>query len=272
MNFTERLRGIQGERNSLVCIGLDTDSGKLPASLGTGGDRVYEFNRRIIDATHDLVCAYKINLAFYEVTGERGWRTVRQTLSAIPNDVVSIGDAKRGDIGNSSAMYAKALAQGYGFTASTVNPYMGFDSVEPFLADPGRGAFILAVTSNPGAKDFQYLKTAGRPLYERVIRKARSWNMNGNIGLVVGATRPKEMQSIRRMVPDMPILIPGIGAQGGDLKAAVRCGCDRYGTLAVINASRSVIFASSGDDFGEAARTAALTLRNEINRYREMYY
>ena len=272
MNFTERLRGVQRERNSLVCIGLDTDRGKLPASLGTHGDQVYEFNRRIIDATHDLVCAYKINLAFYEVTGERGWRTVHQTLSAIPDGIVTIGDAKRGDIGNSSAMYAKALGQEYGFTASTVNPYMGFDSVEPFLANSEQGAFILAVTSNPGARDFQYARVGGRPLYERVIKKAKTWNTNKNIGLVVGATRPKEMQKIRRMVPDMPILIPGIGAQGGDLKAAVRYGCDGNGELAVVNASRSVIFASSGNDFAEAARAAAVKLRDEINQYRDTYF
>jgi orotidine-5'-phosphate decarboxylase len=169
-------------------------------------------------------------------------------------------------------MYAQALAQDYGFTASTVNPYMGFDSVEPFLAHPEQGAFILAVTSNPGARDFQYAKIAGRPLYERVIRKAKAWNTNKNIGLVVGATRPKEMHTVRRMVPDMPILIPGIGAQGGDLRAAVRYGCDRKGELAIINASRSVIFASSGDDFAGAARAAAAKLRDEINKYRDTYF
>lgn len=272
MNFTDRLRSVQRERNSLLCVGLDTDSAKVPEALGASGDRVSEFNRRIIDATHDLVCAYKINLAFYEVTGERSWRTVHQTLAAIPDGIITIGDAKRGDIGNTAAMYAKALAQDYGFTASTVNPYMGFDSVEPFLANPEQGAFILAVTSNPGAKDFQYANVAGRPLYERVIKKARTWNANKNIGLVVGATRPKEMQAIRKMVPDLPILIPGIGAQGGDLKAAVRHGCDHKGELAVINASRSVIFASSGNDFAAAARAAAMKLRDEINRYRDTYF
>lgn len=272
MNFTERLRTVQRERNSLVCVGLDTDGSKLPASLGPAADQVYEFNRRIVDATHDLVCAYKINLAFYEVTGERGWHTVRRTLSAIPAGIITIGDAKRGDIGNSSAMYARALAQDYGFTASTVNPYMGFDSVEPFLANSEQGAFILAVTSNPGARDFQYARVNGRPLYERVIKKAKAWNARGNAGLVVGATRPREMQAIRRMVPDMPILIPGIGAQGGDLKAAVRYGCDRNGELAVINASRSVIFASSGADFAAAARAAAMKLRDDINRFRDTYF
>lgn len=272
MNFTERLRDVQRKRASLVCIGLDTDRGKLPASLGTHDDPVFEFNRRIIEATQDLVCAYKINLAFYEVIGEHGWRTVQRTLSIIPDEIVTIGDAKRGDIGNSSALYARALAQDYGFTASTVNPYMGFDSVEPFLARPDQGAFILAVTSNPGARDFQYATIAGRPLYERVIKKAKAWNTNKNIGLVVGATRPKEMHTIRGMVPDMPILIPGIGAQGGDLKAAVRYGCDRHGELGVVNASRSIIFASSGSDFAEAARAAATKLRDDINQYRDAYF
>jgi orotidine-5'-phosphate decarboxylase len=272
MNFTERLRDVQRNRTSLLCVGLDTDRGKLPASLRAHEDPIFEFNRRIIEATHDLVCAYKINLAFYEATGEHGWRTVHRTLSVIPKEIVTIGDAKRGDIGNSSAMYAQALAQDYGFTASTVNPYMGFDSVEPFLARPEQGAFILAVTSNPGARDFQYATIGGRPLYERVIKKARAWNRSKNIGLVVGATRPKEMHTIRRMVPDMPILIPGIGAQGGDLKAAVRYGCDRNGELGIINASRGVIFASSGDDFAEAARAAAVKLRDEINQYRDAYF
>jgi orotidine-5'-phosphate decarboxylase len=272
MNFTERLRKSQKEHNSLLCIGLDTDRSKLPRLLADHSDRVYEFNRRIIDATHDLVCAYKINLAFYEVMGEQGWHTVHRTLSAIPEGIVTIGDAKRGDIGNTSAMYARALSQDFGFTASTVNPYMGFDSVEPFLADSERGAFVLAVTSNPGARDFQYVRVAGRPLYERVIRKARSWNTNRNVGLVVGATRPREMQRIRALVPGMPFLIPGIGAQGGDLKAAVRYGCDRQGELAVINASRSVIFASTGADFAAAARAAALKLRDEINLHRDTFF
>ena len=154
---------------------------------------------------------------------------LRRTLSYIPANVITIGDAKRGDIGNTAAMYAHALLVDLGFQAATVNPYMGFDSVEPFLRDPERGAFVLGLTSNPGAKDFQYLKVGARPLYERVVRKAASWNANGNCGLVVGATRPAELKRIRAMAPSMPILIPGVGAQGGDLKNAVRNGCDRDG-------------------------------------------
>jgi len=193
---------------------------------------------------------------------------LRRTLSCIPENIITIGDAKRGDIGNTAAMYAQALLTDLGFRATTVNPYMGFDSVEPFLRDPERGAFVLAVTSNPGAKDFQYLKVGTRRLYERVIRKVQSWNTKGNCGLVVGATRPAELRRIRAMVPDMPILIPGIGAQGGDLKSAVRYGCTRDGLLALINASRSILYASSGEDFADAARREATRLRDDINRYR----
>lgn len=272
MNFTQRLRRIQRKANSLLCIGLDTDATKIPEFLREFGDPVYEFNRRIIDATKDLVCAYKVNLAFYESTGEHGWYTVHQTLACIPDDIVTIGDAKRGDIGNSSEMYAKILVDDYKFAATTVNPYMGEDSVRPFLKNSPQGAFILAVTSNPGAKDFQYLTVKGRPLYEQVIARVKKWNEKKNCGLVVGATRPKELQRIRAMVPDMPILIPGIGAQGGDLQSAVRYGCDRSGELAVINASRSIIYASRGEDFAAAARREALALREQIIVFRTTYF
>jgi orotidine-5'-phosphate decarboxylase len=272
MDFSQRLRSIQQSANSLLCIGLDTDVNKLPLSIRGEEDAVYEFNRRIIEATKDLVCAYKINLAFYESTGEHGWHTVHRTLAQIPEEVITIGDAKRGDIGNSSEMYARSLMEGYKFAAATVNPYMGTDSILPFLKNPHQGAFILAVTSNTGAKDFQYLKVNGRPLYEQVIRRVKKWNANNNCGLVVGATRPKELQRIRSMVPRMPILIPGIGAQGGDLTSAVRYGCDKQGGMAVINASRSIIYASEGEDFASAARDTALNLRDTINALREEYF
>ena len=272
MNFLERLRAIQRRSDSLVCIGLDTDLNRIPASLQSARDPVVEFNTRIIDATKDLVCAYKINLAFAEAAGERAWSIVHQTLSRIPEGIITIGDAKRGDIGSSAAMYARSLFDEFRFTACTVNPYMGSDSVEPFIRDAERGAFILALTSNAGAKDFQYLRIRAKPLYEHVVAKAKRWNTKQNCGVVVGATRPAELRRIRALAPDMPILIPGVGAQGGDLKSAVRYGCDRNGDLAVINASRSVLYASAGDDFAPAARTAALTMRDEINRYREKYF
>jgi len=268
MNFAHHLRNVQESHSSLLCIGLDTDRSKLPASLRSEPDPVFAFNRQIIDATSDIVCAYKLNLAFYEALGERGGETLRRTLAQIPEGIITIGDAKRGDIGNTAALYATALFDVFGFGACTVNPYMGGDSVEPFCRNPERGVFLLAVTSNPGARDFQHLRVRGTPLYEHVVRKARSWNEHGNIGLVVGATRPRQLRRVREIVPHMPLLIPGIGAQGGDLKQAVRYGCDRDGFLAVINASRSVIYASAGEDFADAARSAALSLRDEINLYR----
>jgi orotidine-5'-phosphate decarboxylase len=213
-----------------------------------------------------------LNLAFYEAMGDRGRDCLRATIAAIPDGIITIGDAKRGDIGNSAAFYARSLFNDYAFDACTVSPYMGEDSVAPFTADPRRGAFILALTSNPGAKDFQRLSVRGRPLYEHVIAGVRRWNTRNNCGLVVGATRPKELRDIRERAGGLPILIPGIGAQGGDLRSAIRFGCDARGEMAVINASRSVIYASSGRDFAAEARKEAVRLRDEINRYRDMYF
>jgi orotidine-5'-phosphate decarboxylase len=272
MNFSQRVRRIQKRNDSLLCIGLDTDVNMIPEFLFEWGDPVYEFNRRIIDATKDLVCAYKINLAFYEVTGEHGWYTVHQTLARIPEEIVTIGDGKRGDIGNSSERYAKLFVEDYEFAASTVNPYMGEDSVAPFLKNSNQGAFVLALTSNPGARDFQYLPVRGKPLYEHVIAKAKKWNRRKNCGVVVGATRPKDLRRVRSLVPDMPLLIPGVGAQGGDVRSAVRYGCTADGMMAIINAGRSIIYASRGEDFARAAREAAISLRDEINTYRLKYF
>jgi orotidine-5'-phosphate decarboxylase len=272
MNFTQRLLAIQKAKKSLLCVGLDTDPAKLPASLHGHPQPFLEFNRRIIQATADVACAYKLNLAFYEAAEEQGWSLLQQTLACIPPDTITIGDAKRGDIGNTAEMYARAIFDGHRFAATTVNPYMGRDSVEPFLRNAERGAFILALTSNPGARDFQYLKAGGRPLYMQVVKRCVSWNRKKNCGIVVGATRPAELRAIRRAAPDMPILIPGIGAQGGDLESAVRYGCDSRGYRAVINASRSIIYASAGEDFAEAARAAAIELRDEINRHRLTHF
>lgn len=272
MNFTRKLRSIQKKHNSLLCIGLDTDINKIPEFLFEFGDPIYEFNRRIIDATRDLVCAYKINLAFYEVTGEHGWYTVHQTLARIPEEIVTIGDAKRGDIGNSSEAYAKLIVDDYEFAACTVNPYMGEDSVKPFMKHAHQGVFVLALTSNPGAADFQYLPVRGRPLYEHVIARVKKWNTRNNCGIVVGATRPKELKRIRELAGDMPLLIPGIGAQGGDLDASVRYGCDKDGFMAVITASRSILYASNGEDFARAARAEAERLRIAINTSRARYF
>jgi orotidine-5'-phosphate decarboxylase len=264
MTFTQKIKEIQTKQNSLLCIGLDVDLEKIPEHLKSLANPILEFNRQIIEATQDLVCAYKPNLAFYEAMGESGLIALRETLKLIPKSILTIGDGKRGDIGNTAERYAKSLFDDFGFDSITVNPYMGFDSVEPFLKNPVKGVFLLALTSNPGSKDFQRLKINGKPLYEKVVRTAKKWNTNHNIGLVVGATHPRELKSIRKIVPEMPLLIPGIGKQGGDLKSAVRDGCDKNGQLAIINASRSIIYASSGKDFAEAARTESKKIVEEI--------
>ncbi len=271
MSFYNRLRAIQKKNNSLLCVGLDPDIKKLPRHLLDHKDPVGEFCRGIIEATRDLVCAYKLNLAFFEALGERSWSTIHRVLSCVPPEVVTIGDAKRGDIGNTAEMYARSLLEDFKFSASTVNAYMGKDSVLPFINDPERGAFVLALTSNQGAKDFQYLKVNGKPLYERVIARTKKWNDNENVGFVVGATRPSQLKRVRQLAPEMPLLIPGVGAQGGDLTLAVRYGSDKHGEMAVINASRSIIYASGGEDFAEAARRAAFAMRNEMNSCREKY-
>ena len=272
MNFTARLLQSQKKSNSLLCIGLDTDVAKLPEFLKSHENPQFEFNRRIIEATSDIVCAYKINSAFYEAEAERGWRALRETLRSIPPFSISIADAKRGDIGNSSERYASIFLNELKFDAVTINPYLGKDSVVPFIQSSEQCAFILAVTSNPGAKDFQYLKVGKKFLYEKVIETALKWNAKKNVGFVAGATKPNELRSIRKKAPAAPLLIPGVGAQGGSVETAVRYGCDNRGYLAIINASRSVIYASNGENFAEAARAEAIKLREEINYWRGRFF
>jgi len=272
MKFLEKLQKVQRKNRSLLCVGLDTDPAKLPSHLGTSKSAIVQFNRSIIEATSDLVCAYKLNLAFYESLGERGWRILKETISVIPQNIITIGDGKRGDIGNTAEQYARALYDDLGFDAATVNPYMGYDSVEPFIRSDRNCAFVLALTSNEGSKDFQRLNIGGRPLYERIVQAAVKWNTRKNLGLVVGATHPKELQPIRKLAPSLPILIPGIGKQGGDLESAVRFGAGKNGRLAIINASRSVLYASTGKDFATAARNEALQLRDQIQKYRDKFF
>jgi orotidine-5'-phosphate decarboxylase len=272
MKFLDKLQKVQRKNQSLLCIGLDTDPAKLPTSLAPSKNAVTQFNRLIIESTSDLVCAYKINLAFYEALGERGWRILKETLSMIPPNVITIGDGKRGDIGNTAEQYARSLYDDFGFDAATVNPYMGYDSVEPFIRSDRNCAFVLALTSNEGSNDFQRLNIGGRPLYERIVQAAVRWNTQKNLGLVVGATHPKELQPIRKLAPTLPILIPGIGKQGGDLESAIRYGTDKNGKLAIINASRSVLYASTGKDFATAARNEAMRLRNQIQKYRDTFF
>jgi len=261
MNFLDKLLTASRQNSSLLCIGLDPDPELIP------GLDIFDFNRAIIDATYDLVCAYKPNLAFYEALGVDGIQLLVKTLEYIPKHIPVIADGKRGDIGNTARAYAKALFVTFGFDAATVNPYLGFDSVEPFISYQEKGIFILCRTSNPGALDFQnQLSSDGVPLYQLVARKAREWNTRGNIGLVVGATYPEELKSVRQLCPDMPLLIPGIGPQGGDMASAVRYGTNEHGENAIIVAARQVLYAASDKGFARAARTAAEQLRDSINR------
>jgi orotidine-5'-phosphate decarboxylase len=259
MKFTDKLLNISRKNKSLLCIGLDPDPELMP------GVDILQFNRAIIDATCDLVCAYKPNLAFYEALGTEGLTTLHKTITYIPGDIPVIGDAKRGDIGNTARAYAKALFSVFGFDAATVSPYLGFDSIEPFIHYQDEGVFILCRTSNRGATDFQDLYTDGLPLYEVVARKAKEWNIYGNIGLVVGATYPEDLKKVRSICPEMPLLIPGIGAQGGDLASAVNYGVDAQGEKAIINVSRQILYASRDKDFAQAARNMAEKIRTQIN-------
>ena len=266
--FNQKLRETIQQRNSLVCVGLDTRPDQMPAPLEGADDAVVQFNHAIIDATAEYTAAYKPNLAFYEALGEVGYDTLKRTLAHIPEGILTIGDAKRGDIGATAVKYAKALYD-LGFDSVTINPYMGLDAVKPFIENPEKGVFILCLTSNPSSKDLQYLQVDRRPLYEHVAEKIASWNDNDNCGLVVGATHPEELQTIRSIVGDLPILIPGIGAQGGDLEGAIQYGTDARGEMALVNSSRGILYASAGDNFAEAAAGEARKLRDDINTIRK---
>lgn len=267
LTFREKLEAAWDRADSLLCIGLDPD----PALMAI--DDVAAFNIAIIEATSDLVCAYKPNVAFYEALGpERGYAALRKTLAAMPAHVIKLADAKRGDVTNTARAYVAAIFDELGFDACTVNPYVGFDSTEPWLERPDKAAIILCRTSNPGAADLQdllvQLDGAPRPLYEAVAERAKSWDRHGNVGLVVGATYPAEMRRLREICPEQPFLVPGIGAQAGALGASVRAGIDARGRGMLISASRGVTYASRGSDFAAAARREAQRLRDEINAER----
>lgn len=268
-SFVERLRQAINRNRSLLCVGLDVDPRLAPESVRRGDDWIVAFNRGIVDATCDLVCAYKPNLAFYEALGQEGWRALKATRDLIPDEIPVIGDAKRGDIGNTSAAYASALFDYFGFDAVTVNPYLGQDALAPFLERRDRGVLVVCKTSNPGAGDFQDLPCEwnGRmlPLWEIVAHRVLEWNQNGNCGLVVGATYPETLVAARAIAPELPILVPGVGAQAGDLEAAVRAAAPNADSLAMVNSARQVIYAGHGDDWREAARRTAADLRDAMN-------
>jgi orotidine-5'-phosphate decarboxylase len=264
LTFSEKLRAAAAANNSYLCIGLDPDPELMPHP------HIPSFFTEIVDATKDLVCAYKPNLAFFEALGMGGMQILLESVRAIPKHIPIIADAKRGDIGNTARFYAKALFQQYKFDAATVNPYGGADAVQPFTEYADRGVFIWCRSSNPGASDVQDLRLeGGRALYEAVAAQANEWNTNGNVGLVVGATWPEQLERVRELCPDMPILVPGVGPQEGDLEAAVQAAVDDRGENFLINSSRSILYARSGDDYAEGARKAAQKLRSRINVMRE---
>ncbi|MCX6218024.1 orotidine-5'-phosphate decarboxylase [Spirosoma sp.] len=263
------------QKQSYLCVGLDTDPRKLPPHLLTEKDPVFAFNKAIIDATADFAVSYKPNIAFYEAQGPRGWESLQKTLEYIPDRCFTIADAKRGDIGNTSDLYARTFfdptAAGLNFDSVTVAPYMGHDSVTPFLAYEGKWVILLALTSNAGSADFQYQQLASetaapKPLFENVIETAQRWAGPDQLMFVVGATQTSELERIRQLAPDNFLLVPGVGAQGGSLADVSRLGLTKGGGL-LVNASRSILYASSGLDFAERARDEAQQLREEMAGY-----
>jgi orotidine-5'-phosphate decarboxylase len=268
--FAQRLHHALTSSGSLLCVGLDPDLAKFPSDLGPEATQLHAFDRRVIDATYDIAAAYKPQIAFYSALGAENQLalTIRYIRERAPNALIIL-DAKRGDIGNTAEAYAREAFDRYGADAVTVNPYMGEDSVRPFLARKDRGALILCRTSNPGGKDFQNLILEGLPLYRHVARRATGpWNEFGNVMLVVGATAPKEMAELRAAHPNVTFLVPGIGAQSGDLKAVLAAGLDAQGMGLLISASRSIIYA--GGATSPAIRAAAALLHQEINSERAL--
>lgn len=273
MNFIDTLNGAVDKNDSLVCVGLDSELSKLPEQFKGSKTPMLDFNKAIIDATADLVCAYKPNAAYYEAEGPAGVEQLRDTVSYIHDKyphVPVILDAKRGDIGSTNDQYIKYIFDYLGIDAVTLHPYLGKESLESFLALKDKGLFILCRTSNPGAGELQDLEVDGEKFYRHVARSVASdWNTNGNCAIVVGATYPKELAEIREIIgPNMPVLMPGLGVQGGDVEASIKAGLGANKRGLIANSARGIIFASSGADFAEAARRETLKLRDEINKYR----
>lgn len=272
MNFINKLSAAWASNDSLLCVGLDPDMARLPAQFQNDAQGIYHFCREIIDATADLACSFKPQIAYFaalraEDQLEQICAYVREHYPHIP----LILDAKRGDIGATARQYAREAYDRYGADAVTVNPYMGADSVEPYMEWRERGVIILCRTSNAGGSDLQFLDVGGQPLYQRVAQLvAEKWNSNGQCALVVGATYPEELAQVRAIVGDMPLLVPGIGAQGGDIAATVKSGRTAAGTGMMINSSRAILYAApqAGEDFAAAARRVALETRDAINQYR----
>jgi orotidine-5'-phosphate decarboxylase len=262
----QELTAIIRKKKSFLCVGLDSEINKLPPHLLREEDPVFEFNKQIIDATIDYAVAYKPNLAFYESSGLKGWISLEKTISYLhlkKDRAFLIADAKRGDIGNTSKQYAKAFFEILDVDAITVAPYMGSDSVKPFLTYPDKWVVLLALTSNQGASDFQYLKSGDSYLFEHVLQTSSKWGSPENMMYVVGATQARQLETIRKIIPDHFLLVPGVGAQGGSLEEVVKYGMNKDIGL-LVNASRSIIFASNGEDFAEKAREEAGRMQAEM--------
>jgi len=261
-------------KKSYLCVGLDTDIKKIPKHLLDLEDPVFEFNKAIIDATAEFCVSYKPNIAFYEAMGPKGWESLRKTLDYIPKDCFSIADAKRGDIGNTSSLYARAFfdkeSSGLSFDSVTVAPYMGADSVQPFLAFKDKWVILLALTSNIGSQDFQFSElNSGQKLFEKVLEKSQEWGNDQNMMYVVGATQTESLIEIRKIVPDHFLLIPGVGAQGGSLEEVSKYGMNKQCGL-LVNSSRAIIYASDGEDFAEKASNEAKKVQQEMEKYLSM--
>lgn len=271
MNRAELIAQIK-EKKSYLCVGLDTDIEKIPQHLRSSNDPVFEFNKKIIDATHDLCVAYKPNIAFYEALGPQGWESLQRTIDYIPKSCFTIADAKRGDIGNTSTLYARAFFKQMNFDAITVAPYMGEDSVKPFLQFDGKWVILLAHTSNPGSSDFQTIRSenSSRLLYEEVMLKAQQWATPDQLMFVVGATQAEKMKTIRELAPNHFFLVPGVGAQGGDLSKLSRNGLTPSCGL-LVNASRSILYAGSSENFASDARNAARDIQDEMKSLLEEF-
>lgn len=270
MNFIRKLKIAWVKNNSLVCVGLDPDLSRFPEHLKNTSDSIFQFNKMIIDSTHDLVCAYKPQIAYFSAASAE--KQLERTIDYIKSnyaDIPVILDAKRNDIGSTAEMYAKEAFIRYNADAVTINPYLGLDSVEPFLKYKDRGIILLCRTSNSGANDIQDLDVGGKPLYQHVATIiSEKWNTNQNCLLVVGATWPSQMSKIRNIVGDMPLLVPGAGTQGGDIEQIITAGQTSDGTGLIISSSRAILYASSGKDFADAARKETENLKNTINKYR----
>lgn len=264
MTFNDRLNEVCIKRNSLVCVGLDVDIEKIPKYILEKKEPISYFSQAIIDATVEYAAAFKINTAFFEAYGSNGWKAMTEIVNYLPDSVIKIADAKRGDIGNTSKMYAKAFFQELSFDAITVNPYLGCDAIAPFLEDEQKGAFILCHTTNKGAEDFQKFSDGKKTLFELVAEKVQQWNLKNNCGLVVGATYPDEMKRLRSLVPELPFLVPGLGAQGGDFDLAIDYATNEQGVGAIFNFSRSIIYSSESEDFAEAAGKEAKRIKETI--------